>query len=333
MQLAEKIEQMFALELSLGGRAAKQYALLDSVKRKELPIDGLDSYLLFNPGRVRSVMADVSPETLAHRKCFLCPDGVEDKQQSLPWGDYVIRINPFPIFRRHLTISSAKHEPQLIGGHYENMLRLAAELPEYAIFYNGPRCGASAPDHMHFQAVPINALPLQRWSDLHATSMRLLVDVEWTSSGLSHNAENTATLPQNDNCQPQNPTKNCAILQFCNTEIRKIDVFCPSAYLITGKNIDEMEAIRKRLINAIGHDINVISWVKDGFYKSIIIFRSKSRPDCFFAESDEERILISPATVEMAGVAIVASEDSFNKLDARKLRNIIREVSLPGGNI
>lgn len=167
MQLSEEIEQMYALELSLGGRAAKQYALLKEVKRKPMTVDGLACCVTYNPGRVRSVMADVSQAGLAARKCFLCPDGIEDKQQTLLWGAYYIRINPYPIFERHLTVSSVQHEPQRLEGHYADMLRLAAELPEYALFYNGPQCGASAPDHMHFQAVPIDALPLQRWSDEH----------------------------------------------------------------------------------------------------------------------------------------------------------------------
>lgn len=276
---------MFDLELSLGGRAAKQYALLSEIKRKDLPIDGLDSYLIFNPGRVRSVMADVSPDALAVRKCFLCPDGIEDQQQTFVWNHYHIRVNPFPIFHHHFTISSDKHEPQRIAGHYDDMLRLAAELPEYAIFYNGPRCGASAPDHMHFQAVPIDELPLQRWCDEH----------------IAHTGQLSIARP---------------------------DVYCPSAYLLCAKNADGMDRMREKLMQENGRDINIISWVKDGYTKSLIIFRSKSRPDCFFAENPEERILISPATVEMAGIAIVASEESFDKLDIDKLRTIIREVSL-----
>lgn len=285
MTLAEQIHQMFDFELSLGGRAAQQYALLRDVRRKDLPIDGLGSYLIFNPGRVRSVMADVSPETLAVRKCFLCPGGLENMQQTFVWGHYHIRVNPFPIFHHHFTISSDKHEPQLIAGHYDNMLRLAAELPEYAIFYNGPRCGASAPDHMHFQAVPIDELPLQIWCDEHIA-----------------------------------PTEELTV--------SKVDVYCPSAYLLCSKTTDGMDSMRQKLMAEIGRDINVITWVKDGYTKSLIIFRSKSRPDCFFAENPEERILISPATVEMAGIAIVATEDSFEKLNADKLREIIREVSL-----
>lgn len=276
---------MFDKEMSLGGRAAKQYALLADVRRKELPVDGLNSYLIFNPGRVRSVMADVSPEVLAVRKCFLCPDGLEDMQQTFAWEHYHIRVNPFPIFHHHFTISSDKHEPQLIANHYDDMLRLAAELPEYAIFYNGPRCGASAPDHMHFQAVPIDELPLQQWCDEH----------------IAPTDELTVSRP---------------------------GIYCPSAYLLCARSTEGMDKMREQLMQEVGRDINVISWVKGGYTKSLIIFRSKSRPDCFYADDPEERILISPATVEMAGIAIVATEEAFDRLDAAKLRSIIREVSV-----
>jgi len=242
-----------------------------------------------------STASKIDKKSIEARKCFLCPDGLEDKQQTYVWEHYHIRVNPFPIFHHHFTISSDKHEPQLIGGHYEDMLRLAAELPEYAIFYNGPRCGASAPDHMHFQAVPIDALPLQKWCDEH----------------IEPSAELTVSKP---------------------------GIYCPSAYLLCCRYADgmdgmkqrlaQMDETRQRLIDTTGHDINVISWTKDGYLKSLIIFRSKSRPDCFFAEDDAKRILISPATVEMAGIAIVASEESFDKLDSEKLKAIIREVSL-----
>lgn len=289
MTLTEQIEQMYDYELTLGGRAAKQYGLLDSVMRKDLPIEGFPSYLLYNPGRKHSVMADVSPEVLAHRQCFLCPEGVEDKQQALAWENYVIRVNPFPIFRHHFTISSAQHEPQRIKGHYLDMLHLAEQLPTYSIFYNGPRCGASAPDHMHFQAVPMNSLPLQTWCDEH----------------ISGNRSNDEVL------------------------IERIPVFCPSSFLIESKQEDGMERALFSLIDLFCNDFNIVSWKHNGQFRSIIYFRSKSRPDCFFAEDEREQILFSPATVEMSGVGIVSSEDSFHKIDADRLHQMICEVSYP----
>lgn len=285
MTLGGQIEAMLQTELRLGGRAAQQYALLSAVERKDMVVDGLPCQVRFNPGRVRSVMADVSAEALAQRACFLCPDGLEEKQQTFVWDNYFIRVNPFPIFSRHFTISSAIHEPQRLDGHYEAMLRLAEALPDYVVFYNGPRCGASAPDHMHFQAVPIRELPLQVWCDEHI--------------GLT------------DTCS-----------------LHKLPLFCPSAYLISSPTSAGMDEQRKQLMAQMGRDINVITWVYGGHFRSLIIFRSKSRPDCFYAENPAERILFSPATVEMAGIGIVASRDAFEKLNPDTFYRIIQEVSI-----
>ena len=292
---------MYDHELTLGGRAAFQYDLLRLVKRKELPIGDFPAFLFFNPGRVHSVMADVSDETLAHRQCFLCPEGLEDKQQTFLWDPtmhevtprYAIRVNPFPIFAPHFTISTVRHEPQQIRGHYEDMLRFTTELPEYTIFYNGARCGASAPDHMHFQAIPMNSLPMQVYVDQHGR------------------------LPE----------------------------FCPSARWIQSNSIEDMTARFFALVDEFAHkqqqptcpqampprpddaDFNIISWY-NGHYNTVILFRRQSRPACFFAENPEERILISPGAVEMCGVAIVSTEDSFQRLTANKLQAIINEVSI-----
>ena len=284
---------MYDRELTLGGRAAFQYSLLKDVRRKELPIGDFPAVLFFNPGRVHSVMADVSDHTLATRQCFLCPEGLEDKQQTLLYKDYAIRVNPFPIFAPHFTISTAQHKPQQIRGHYEDMLRFTTDLPEYTIFYNGARCGASAPDHMHFQAIPMNSLPMQVYLDKNAR------------------------LPD----------------------------FCPSARWIQADSIEEMARLFFALVDEFAAkiqeptypqalpprpddaDFNIISWY-NGHYNTVVLFRRQSRPACFFAEDPAERILISPGAVEMCGVAVVSTEDSFNRLTANKLQAIINEVSI-----
>lgn len=305
--LEQQILDQFDFELSLGGRAAQNYALLDQVLRKDLPVDGLPTYLLFNPSRVHSVMADVSPKALAARACFLCPQGLEDKQQSLQWQNYYIRVNPFPIFRPHFTISSVLHEPQRIAGHYANMLTLAQELPSFTIFYNGPRCGASAPDHMHFQAIPARSLPLQVWCDEHIPP---LLDIQRKQTEASGETTIEANEQQYKVCQ--------------------IPVFCPSAYLLQSYDAEEIERQLFRLIDQHGHDFNIVTWTMSTTheYRSLIFFRSKSRPDCFFETDETKRILFSPATVEMAGVGVVSSQDSFDKIDATRFKQLIHEVSL-----
>lgn len=135
---------------------------LRDVKIKDVTVDGIPWRVQFNPARVVSTGAKVDKASIAARPCFLCRDNRPQCQHIHQWGDYEILVNPFPIFPSHLTIASCHHEPQSVNGHVGDMLRLACDLEGYTVFYNGPQCGASAPDHLHFQAVPSEYMPLDR---------------------------------------------------------------------------------------------------------------------------------------------------------------------------
>ena len=285
---------MFSRELDAHGRAFINYQALAQVEVKDMTIDGFPAKLFFNPARVRSVMADVSPEALQKRACFLCPDGVEEHQLTHNWESptghtYYIRVNPFPIFSPHFTVSSSVHERQELLPHLESMLHLAKELPEMTIFYNGPMCGASAPDHMHFQAVPRHSLPIE-----------------------DHFAANyaQAILVQE------------ADLQDHLAAVKKV-----LALGTIPKEASQTGSLTVGASHAEEYEPrwNIVSWYDNSFH-TIIFFRKESRPMCFFAP-EEERILFSPATVEMAGIGIVANRESFDRLTPEKLRDIIREVA------
>ena len=307
---------MFSRELASHGRAFVNYQALSQVEVKDMTIDGFPAKLFFNPARVRSVMADVSPEALQKRACFLCPDGVEEHQLTHNWDSptghtYYIRVNPFPIFSPHFTVSSSVHERQELLPHLESMLHLAKELPEMTIFYNGPMCGASAPDHMHFQAVPRHSLPIE--------------------DHFSTNYANAILVQEDD-------------LQDHLTAVKKV--------LAMGTIPEEASQTGSLTIGATHAEEyeprwNIVSWYEpdsnnpqDGLtaagcqtsnsrrrsFNTIVFFRKESRPMCFFAP-EEERILFSPATVEMAGIGIVANRESFNRLTPARLRDIIREVA------
>lgn len=135
---------------------------LRDVKVKDVTVDGVPWRAQFNPARVVSTGAKVDKASIAARPCFLCRDNRPQCQHVHQWGNYEILVNPFPIFPGHLTIASCRHEPQSVNGHVGDMLRLACELEGYTVFYNGPQCGASAPDHLHFQAVPSEYMSLDR---------------------------------------------------------------------------------------------------------------------------------------------------------------------------
>ena len=292
--LFQRINDMFSRELNAHGRAFLNYEALGGVEKKDMTIDGFPAQLFFNPARVRSVMADVSPEALQKRACFLCPDGVEEHQLTHNWDSptghtYYIRVNPFPIFSPHFTVSSSVHERQELLPHLESMLHLAKELPEMTIFYNGPMCGASAPDHMHFQAVPRHSLPIEDHFDTNYANAILVQEAD---------------------------------LQDHLTAVKRI--------LAMGTIPEEASQTGSLTVGASHAEEyeprwNIVSWYDNSFH-TIIFFRKESRPMCFFAP-EEERILFSPATVEMAGIGIVANRESFDRLTPSKLRDIIREVA------
>lgn len=294
MTLFQRINDMFSRELNAHGRAFLNYEALGGVEKKDMTIDGFPAQLFFNPARVRSVMADVSPEALQKRACFLCPDGVEEHQLTHNWDSptghtYYIRVNPFPIFSPHFTVSSSVHERQELLPHLESMLHLAKELPEMTIFYNGPMCGASAPDHMHFQAVPRHSLPIE--------------------DHFSTNYANAILVQETDLQNHLTAVKKVLSLGIIPEEASQT-----GSLTVGASHAEEYEP-----------RWNIVSWYDNSFH-TIIFFRKESRPMCFFAP-EEERILFSPATVEMAGIGIVANRESFDRLTPEKLRDIIREVA------
>lgn len=140
--------------------AARNFDALDGVEVRSIAMPGMDIKVQFNPARIVSSGAKVDARSLAERPCFLCGKNRPAEQRGIDWRGYTVLVNPFPIFPRHLTIPAVGHTPQRIQGRVADMLALAAELPGYTVFYNGPRCGASAPDHMHFQAGNSDFLPI-----------------------------------------------------------------------------------------------------------------------------------------------------------------------------
>ena len=294
MTLFQRINDMFSRELNAHGRAFLNYEALGGVEKKDMTIDGFPAQLFFNPARVRSVMADVSPEALQKRACFLCPDGIEEHQLTHNWDSptghtYYIRVNPFPIFSPHFTVSSSVHERQELLPHLESMLHLAKELPEMTIFYNGPMCGASAPDHMHFQAVPRHSLPIEDHFDTNYAN---------------------AILVQEADLQDQ----LAAVKRILAMGTIPEEASQTGSLTIGASHAEEYEP-----------RWNIVTWYDEKWH-TVVFFRKESRPMCFFAP-EEERILFSPATVEMGGIGIVANRDSFDRLTPSKLRDIIREVA------
>jgi hypothetical protein len=306
LKLFEQITDMFSRELELRGRAFVNYGALKEVEVKDMTIDGFPAKLFFNPARVRSVMADVSPEALQKRACFLCPDGLEPLQLTTVWDSptgqtYFIRVNPFPIFNHHFTISSAIHERQTFAPHMESMLHLAQAMPEMSIFYNGPMCGASAPDHMHFQAVPRHSMPIEDHFDTNYANAVLVQESDLQSHLTAlEKVLSMASIPENAS---------------------------QTGSLTAGASHTEEWEPRWNIISWYSPASSPNSLIASSpKFNTIIFFRRESRPKCFFAP-ENERILFSPGTVEMGGIGIVANRESFDRITPEVLRSMIQEVA------
>ncbi|MDR0866076.1 MAG: DUF4922 domain-containing protein, partial [Candidatus Symbiothrix sp.] len=163
MNLTTKIvKDLLCDQLEEWSLVKSNYEALKNVKSKEFQFDGFIIKVQFNPARIVSSAAKIDAKSIQERKCFLCPANLPKEQTGIPFGnDYQLLVNPFPIFPEHFTIPTYKHTDQLIIHRYGDMLDLAKSMDKYTVFYNGPKCGASAPDHAHFQAGIKGFLPLE----------------------------------------------------------------------------------------------------------------------------------------------------------------------------
>ena len=199
--MKEKVNQLFKEQLIEWELARNNYKALEQVKVKTVDVNGHRYEVQFNPARITSSAAKVDPKSIQERKCFLCEENRPAVQKGIPFKEnYTILINPFPIFPRHLTIPELKHTPQLIAPRFGDMLDLAQVLDDYIVFYNGPKCGASAPDHFHFQAGNKGFLPIENDKEWHSA---IRIESENKQEMLDRFQQIYDSLPlQQDNIEP-----------------------------------------------------------------------------------------------------------------------------------
>lgn len=275
----------------------RNFDALQQVRVKELQLPGVTFKVQFNPGRIASSGAKVDAKAIAERPCFLCERNRPDVQRGIDVeGRYTLLVNPFPIFPRHLTIPDNTHTPQRIAGRITDMLALAAALDGYVIFYNGPRCGASAPDHMHFQAGNADFL-----------SLPAAVDKAPQETVAT---EGTATL------------KLCTALPV-------------RTFVIDAARAADAEALFGRLLAAMpvrkGDEeamMNVLAMARPhGTMRLIVIPRKRHRPS-FYGTEGPGCMLISPASVDLGGVIITPREADFESVTAADIMRLIDECCL-----
>ncbi|MBD8347419.1 DUF4922 domain-containing protein [Dysgonomonas sp. HGC4] len=277
-------------------QARLNYEALANVESKEKSFDGFVIKVQFNPGRIQSSAAKVDTKSIQERKCFLCPANLPLVQKGIPFENtYQILVNPFPIFPQHFTIPTYEHVDQLVLNRYKEMLALAKDLNEYTFFYNGPKCGASAPDHAHFQAGSKGFMPIEE--DVKQIDKEIVLETEGlTVSAFKKYLRNGFLIEAED-------------------KDRAVDFF---------KELYSLQEIKEGEKEPM---MNIISWYEDGKWFSCIFPRAKHRPACFFAEGDYN-ILISPASVDLGGVLITPLEKDFNKITSKDIETILKEVCI-----
>lgn len=293
------LQALFDQQLRSWELARKNYESLAGVREREVSFGSFNVRLQYNPARMSSAATDM--KSIAERPCFLCEDNRPSQQFEIPdvYGKYTILVNPYPIFNKHFTIPSIRHRPQRLWGNYPDMLELARSLDEYVIFYNGPKAGASAPDHMHFQAGNKGFLPIERFW-------------EWGMKGFR--------LPD---------TGKDGTFAYVTEGMRMFRIFRSSSRSTMSQMVEKYLTAVGSLTDEPEIPLNLLTWFdpEDSDYYSVLIARSKHRPDCYYAEG-EKKILVSPGCVDMAGVLILPREEDFNKITREDIDRIYREVSV-----
>lgn len=294
------LERFFNLQLSQWPEAMQRYRDLTNVQTKELHVGQLTFAAQYNPARIRSTGASITKQALAERPCFLCKENRPKEQICLPFRGRLegALVNPFPILPMHFTLPTDEHQPQRIKPLFGQMMEFLKKFPELTVFYNGPRCGASAPDHAHLQAGTTGVLPLQK---------------EWNRLEKS--------------LKPIAQPNDGALMAL-------VEDYPCTAVVIRTKDTKTTEQLFMQLYDSLpimeGEEepmMNVISWREENDFLTVVFPRKKHRPDCYFKEGDEQ-LLVSPGAIDMAGLLITPREEDFRKLDAEKAVAILQECSL-----
>lgn len=298
-RLAGLCEDMLAGQLLDWPRLREGYKGLAAAKVRNIPCEGFTLKAQWNPQRIVSTGASLDPAAIRARPCFLCRNNLPDAQRALDYRKhYLILCNPAPIFERHFTVANVQHRPQSIAPALDVFLTLIRDFsPEFQVFYNGPKSGASAPDHLHFQAAPAGVLPVE--ADIRAgQKMRL----HKTMDGVE-------------------------LLEAAGMGRAILVLKGPDSASVAAALLRVMAALRA-VLNADGEPMmNLLGSYGEGRWRILIFPRRKHRPSVFDLEG-EAQVLITPASVEMGGLFITPREKDFRSLDALAATTIFQEVSI-----
>jgi hypothetical protein len=295
-------DHLFKSQLHSRALLKKTYGALEDVQTKSFRFDGFKLNVQFNPERIKSTSAVVDESSIKNRKCFLCTENLPDDQKGILLAEnYLLLCNPYPVFPRHFTISSLLHKPQSITDSFSDLLQVAKLLSQrYTLVYNGPACGASAPDHLHFQAGTKYFLPVED-------------DIQQLKNDFGKVVRADESV----------------VFSFVDDGLRRF-VFIESAEQPAIESSFKIfyEAYAK--ISKTGNEpmMNILCGYEQEFGWSVIIFlRSSHRPECFYKD-DPEKLLISPAAIDLGGIVVTPRESDYLRVDKDMLHQIFNEVSL-----
>lgn len=296
------IKDLLIEQLSEWSLARANFEGLKTVQTKLFNFGDFDVKVQFNPARMVSSGAKVDAKTIAERKCFLCANNRPTEQKGIDFGDYEILLNPFPIFPEHFTIPRKEHVEQQIKPYFSDMLQFAKAMDDYLIFYNGPKCGASAPDHMHFQAGTKDFLPLVNdYKRLKQTHTDLLIT-----------------------------TEKMQLFQMKN--------YLRTVYCIETGRVEAAQDAFEKLYNHLSPDqqemggeavepmMNLVCIFENDKWYVFVLPRKAFRPWQYTADG-EQQLLVSPATVEMCGVFITPVESHFERITKKDIESVFEQVS------
>lgn len=292
--LRQRIDTLFEQQRETWPLLRDGEAALGGLQKKTLTSGSESVVVQVNPARRRSTQAKTDAKSVAARACFLCPENMPAEERGIAFEDLVVMPNPFPVLPLHTTIAGREHLPQRIGGRVEMMLRLAEAIgPDLTVFYNGPRCGASAPDHFHFQAASADAIPI------------------------------LAQLPRRDG--------EHSIVAHSSFG-RHMLVFGGAGLADVGADIERAIGTLRQIDSANAEPVdepmlNLIAHFQEGRFAAVLFPRAAHRPACFF-KTGGEQLTISPAVLEMCGILVTTEPDHFARVNAEVAHGIFEEVSI-----
>ena len=316
---------------------------LATVQVKTFEFDGFEIKVQFNPGRIVSSSAKVDKTSISQRKCFLCIPNLPAEQKGVLFQDYLVLCNPFPIFKEHFTIPHVEHIPQRISGSFASMLSIAEGMGMgYSLFYNGPRCGASAPDHLHFQAGEYGFMPLDTsWEDIVERHGTWIADDDRSRFARVDDKLRRYVILESDD--PSLLEEQFKQLYAAFSDVSRqagsqsglqpgLKTGSPAGLLQsglkTGSPAEPRPGPEAGSQSGSGEEpmLNILVSFKGGLWRVIVFLRKKHRPERYFAESDE-KMLFSPASVDFGGVCIIPVERDFHRITKDDLYSMFQEVS------